>query len=461
MQPLIGLNDAETLRLMEILRDNIASVEVSKPTIPSTAKDIKTPLTLESILNEYPDVFEDRLNKAKFQLRKSELNYMGVVLTDKGVKSDPLKQECITSMAAPTNKDELRRLLGVVTYLSRFSEDLSTRSEPLRALLKKDAVFTWEANEQKAFEDIKSLISNTPLLSYFNPSEPVEIQVDASLSGLGACLMQHGQPIHYASRALTDTERRYSQIEKEMLSIVFGLTRFHTYTYGRKVTVYNDHKPLSAVIKKPIGDNPIRLQRMLCRIMGYDIEFIFVKGKELFLADALSRTQTKDYRRSKIEQEIESIKQFNDDETVKDHLSEIANETAKEKVLQTLMRHITDGWKTSKRKISVDILPYWTVKDELSIENGIIYRNDRIVVPTILRKTLTARLHQAHMGTESTLRRARTALWWPGMNTQLKHFIASCETCKIFLTKNQKETMIGHEIPNRSGRLVKPPKKYC
>jgi hypothetical protein len=261
--------------------------------------------------------------------------------------------------------------------------------------------------------------------------------------------MQNGRPIHYASRALTDTERRYSQIEKEMLSIVFGLNRFHTYTYGRKVTVYNDHKPLAAVLKKPIGDNPIRLQRMLCRIMGYDIEFKYVKGKDLFIADALSRSQTKNKQRSKIEQDIENIKQLNDDQTVKDHLAEIADETAKEKVLQTVIHHITDGWKISRKDIPVNLLPYWTVKHELSVNNGIIYRHNRIVVPTTLRKTLTTKLHQAHMGTESTLRRARTALWWPGMNTQLKHFIATCEICKSYQTKNQKETLISHEIPNR------------
>ena len=91
--------------------------------------------------------------------------------------------------------------------------------------------------------------------------------------------MQDGQPVQYASRALTETEKRYSQIEKEMLSIVFGFTRFHTYTYGRKVTIYNDHKPLAAVLKKPVADNPVRLQRMLYIIMGYDLDFKLSKAK--------------------------------------------------------------------------------------------------------------------------------------------------------------------------------------
>ena len=114
-----------------------------------------------------------KLNKEKFQLKKTELSYMGVVLTDKGVKPDQKKQDCIQSMPAPTNKDEVRRFLGVVTYLSRFSEDLSTQSEPLRILLKKDTVFIWEQNEQKAFEEIKALIATAPLPKYFDSAETV------------------------------------------------------------------------------------------------------------------------------------------------------------------------------------------------------------------------------------------------------------------------------------------------
>ena len=158
-----------------------------------------------------------KLGKEKFLLRKTELSYMGVVLTDKGVKTDSKKQDCIRSMPATTNKDEVRRLLSVVTYLSRFSEDLSTKSEQLRTLLKKETAFIWEANEHKGFEEIKTLISNAPLLKCFNPVETVEIQVDASSSGLGACLMQGNQHIQYASRALTETENAIVEFRKRCL----------------------------------------------------------------------------------------------------------------------------------------------------------------------------------------------------------------------------------------------------
>ena len=237
--------------------------------------------------------------------------------------------------------------------------------------------------------------------------------------------MQGNQPIQYASRALTETEKRYSQIENEMLSIVYGLTRFHTYTYGRKVTIYNDHKPLTAVLKKPTAESPVRLQRMLCRIMGYDFEFKLVKGKYLLIADALSRSQTTSQNRSKFEHEIETTRVAREDQSVTNSLAEIAEVTVHHSELQSVVHHISKGWTNNKRNVPIKILPCWSIKDELSVSGGIVYRNDGIVVPVALRKTLTVKLHQAHMGTESTLRRARTSLWWLNMNNQLKQFIAT------------------------------------
>ena len=107
------------------------------------------------------------------------------------------------------------------------------------------------------------------------------------------------------------------------------------------------------------------------------------------------------------------------------------------------------GWEPSKRNVLFEILAYWNIKDELSFNDGIICRSDRVVVPATIRKTVIIKLHQAHMGTGSTLRRARTSLWCPGMNNQLKQFIAICEVCNAFQTKNQNETLISHEVPNR------------
>jgi len=220
--------------------------------------------------------------------------------------------------------------------------------------------------------------------------------------------MQGGQPVQYASRALTETDKRYSQIEKEMLSKVFGLTRFYTYTYGRKVTVYNDHTPLAAVLKRRVGENPIRLQRMLCRIMGYNLDFKYIKGKDLLIADALSGSHMTNHTRSQSNEEIKAIGLVI--QSVTSHLKEIAEETTKDNALQSVIHHIWENWSIIKKQLATEFIPFWSCKDQLSFNDAIIYRGDLIVIPATLRKRLTEKLHQAHMGAESTLRRARTSL---------------------------------------------------
>ena len=127
------------------------------------------------------------------------------------------------------------------------------------------------------------------MLKYFDPSKEVTLQCDASESGLGAVILQEGQPIAFSSRALTSTERNYAQIEKELLSIVHGCTRFNQYVYGRPVTVQTDHKPLESIFKKSLLSAPKRLQRMLLQLQRYSLNIVYKPGKELFIADTLSR----------------------------------------------------------------------------------------------------------------------------------------------------------------------------
>jgi hypothetical protein len=107
---------------------------------------------------------------------------------------------------------------------------------------------------------LKKLVTEAPVLRYYNPDKPLTLSVDASSTGLGCCLMQEGQPIAYASRALTKTQQNYAQIEKETLAVVYGCEKFHTYVYGRTVDVETDHKPLQSIFTKPLHQAPVRLQ---------------------------------------------------------------------------------------------------------------------------------------------------------------------------------------------------------
>ena len=173
-----------------------------------------------------------KLNKEKLKLRLPEVKFMGHVICEDGLKPDPDKVQGIREMPTPTSKQDVKRLLGMVNYLQKFMPNLSEATAPMRDLLKETNQFHWDEQVQgRSFEQLKEILTAAPVLNFFDPTADVELQCDASERGLGACLMQGGQPVAYASRSLTDTEANYAQIEKEMLAILFGVKRFEQCVY--------------------------------------------------------------------------------------------------------------------------------------------------------------------------------------------------------------------------------------
>ena len=132
-------------------------------------------------------------------------------------------------MLTPECMKDVERFLGAVTYLAKFIPNMSKHTEPLRGLTRDDVEWQWKAEHQQAFNKMKTMLTEAPVLRYYDVKLPVTLSVDASKSGLGAVLLQELKPVAYALRALTETEQRYAQIEKEMLAIVFGAERFHQY----------------------------------------------------------------------------------------------------------------------------------------------------------------------------------------------------------------------------------------
>ena len=153
--------------------------------------------------------------------------------------------------------------MGMIQYLAKFIPNLSEVSAPLRKLLENDTAWHWEEEQKQSYEQLKKLVTNAPTLKFYDVKAPVTLSVDASSEGIGAVILQDGRPVAYGSRALTDCQRRYAQIEKELLAIVYGCEKFHQYLYGRDIKVESDHKPLESIFKKPIHQAPMRLQRML------------------------------------------------------------------------------------------------------------------------------------------------------------------------------------------------------
>ena len=141
-------------------------------------------------------------------------------------------------------------------YLSPFILGLSTLTAPLCELLKNDTDFTWNCTYDATFQCVKDTVLSDTTLRYFNPSVPMTIQVHASQLGLGAALLQNNKPVVFTSKALTETEHHYANIEREMLTVILGAERFRTYIYGRSFTIESDHKPLESISQINLADMP-------------------------------------------------------------------------------------------------------------------------------------------------------------------------------------------------------------
>lgn len=149
------------------------------------------------------------------------------------MKPDDYKIEAIKNLKNPQNKKELQSILGAINYLRGFIPNLSEVTAPLRDLLKNNTSWLWTERQSKALDEIKKILMSPPVLVSFVEDKSVIIQTDASQNGLGCCLLQDNRPVAFASRSLTDSETRFSQIEKEFLAIYWSCSKFHNFVYGR------------------------------------------------------------------------------------------------------------------------------------------------------------------------------------------------------------------------------------
>ena len=167
-----------------------------------------------------------KLNSEKMQVRQKQFSSMGHIHSSEGRGADPNKLKAINKMPSPTDRADVQRVLGMVNYVQKFAPNLADLAKPLRELVKKQNEFVWEEGVHgKCLEQVKQVLTLAPVLKFFDPQKKTILQCDASMSGLGACLLQEGHPVAYASRVHSPTETNYAQIEKELLPIAFGVER--------------------------------------------------------------------------------------------------------------------------------------------------------------------------------------------------------------------------------------------
>ena len=401
-----------------------------------------------------------KLNVSKFCLNRKEVPFMGHILTDTGLRVSDKKVDAIRRMPDPTDRQAVLRLLGMATYLARYTPGFSEITAPLRALLKRDNEFRWDSTVHgEAVTKIKDALSNAPVLRYYDVNKPVTVQCDSSQSGLGAAILQEGHPVEFASRALTPTEQTWSQIEKEQLAVCFALDRFHTYVYGRRVRVETDHRPLVAIKQKSLATAPKRLQRMLLKIQKYDIDLVYRRGTEVVVADTLSRAYLPDpATATSFTNELAAIDAEQDAETrtiaSPATLQLIRDAAADDYVYKALKQQIASGWPTDTNAVPDELRQYYTFADELVICQEFVYKGQRLVIPVGARPWILERIHSGHTGINSCLRRARELVFWPGMTAELKQVVAKCHICQTHQAASAREPLSPHEAPHRPWEKV-------
>lgn len=400
-----------------------------------------------------------KFNREKIQYRQSSVKFLGQIISQDGVKMDEDQVASIAKMNSPQNKKELLRFLGITKYLSKFIPNVSEISSPLRQLTKDRAEWIWSNAHEKSFQKLKSLICSSPVLRYFDDSKQLVIETDSSKDGIGSCLLIENQPVSFASRALTKCEQMYAQIEKELLAIVFATEKFHQFIYGKPVVVYSDHKPLMTIMKKCINDVPARLQRMLLRLFKYDLKVIYKPGSQMYISDALSRSYPKDVPEDPVSEDYMvhevMVCSLSSQLCLSDsRKNEIIQMTRTDPSLQLLKSILINGWPDTKNDVPLEIRMYWQHRNEICVEDDLLFYNNRVIVPTKLRQVMLKEIHEGHLGIVKCKSRARDSLFWTSMNADIQNMIENCRICVQNSRNNQKEPLNPLPMPYRAWERI-------
>ncbi|UYV80387.1 K02A2.6-like [Cordylochernes scorpioides] len=399
------------------------------------------------------------LNPEKCQFGVKTVKFLGHTLSSEGLFIDEEKLDAITKMEAPRSTKELKSFLGMVNYLGKFIPNLADKLQPLNSLLSTKNEWVWDEPQKKSFNLLKQELVSRPNLALFDPSRTTIVSADASSFGIGGVLRQEQpdgslKPIAYVSRTLSETEKRYSQIEKEGLAIVWTCERLKDYVTGIKIHIETDHKPLIAIFtSKSLEDMTPRLQRLKMRMMRYSYQISHIAGKKQIVADMLSRKPMSKPHKDELEEELSAYIQSIEFPATEERLLEISRKQKEDSLCSQLAKYCMSGWPKNKREVDPELRGYWQFQEDLTYQNGLLLRGQRILIPKTLRKDILEKLHQGHFGINKCRSRAKESVWWLGISQEIERMVSSCTKC-LKERKPKHEPLMPSEFPIRPWQKV-------
>ena len=388
------------------------------------------------------------LNYEKLQYKQREVEFFGEMYTLDGQKPAQSKIKAIQEMPPPQCKKQVQSFIGMVNYLSKFSARLSKLTELIRELCKKKVPFNWGLEHESAFHLIKKEIAAAQILAYYNPNKPTILQTDASCKGLGACLLQNQRPVYFASRALTETQKGYVAIKVESLAVTWVMEKFHHFLYGNEFILKTDQKPLEVILSKSLNQATPRLQKILIRTFLYHCKVRYIPGLNNHVTDCLSRLG---FQKDSISLPKLHSNQITSQLNARSNsLHNLQIATQDDDKLVILKHVIQQGWPKTIKEIPTEVQKYWTFCEELTIEDGLVLKGMRIIIPNKKREEILKLIHEGHLGLNKCKMRAKETVYWPGINEQLEQLILNCQLCLKYSRskdKNMPHTALGHEIP--------------